>query len=700
MRLLNPDRQLAIVKASNEALERILPDSNTDLKMRIISGEEEGFFGWLSVNYLMDGFVRRNKSKNSHHTWGFLDMGGASTQIAFEPKRGWGDGIPREEGDGLIDFKLRMTDGSYHDYTVFVATWLGYGTNKARERHMNHIVKQKLLSNDRNHNYNGAKNDKFSEYNDIDDDDDSLRIPNQTFDESHIINDPCLPLNLDINDYQNNAIIHGTGSFPNCLRSLEPLLEREAFCPHPPCLFGGQRVPPIDFTLDRFVGVSEYWFSSEHVFGLGGAWDLVRFERAADEYCSKDWSKISEDYENGKINGVSGKWGDQVDLDRLRMQCFKASWIVEVLHQGIGIPRIVDPGGNVTSHGEPPSVKGKEKAEQKGLAPVVLDDDEPIFQSVNSVNFVPISWTLGSVLLTASGSLSPFININDKDNIKSNNKFNNKIFNFTNRFSNDFMSSSDILTIIFVILAVFVVIYILYRVYKRRRKLKQENDHLYTTIPNEMEEGNNNNNTFVPISLNDLNDTRGKPPLMKYVNKFNKLLKTLKTYSPFKSSSHSLKSRTPKLRVSSGGLSQPLQHTASSPAVMSINQSSYSKSVPNSPKRPFYVNLSDDSNINNDHLDDDNNRMGLGLFRSLSRSSSNLNSSINNNNQNVNNRVPFEDNNINNNSLIPSNNSNSLNRASLSSRNSSSVNLTTLVSRSTSSAKLNNLQSFSINDEH
>ena len=55
--------------------------------MKIITGEEEGLFGWIAANYLMDSFVGGNRDEKT--TYGFLDM--ASTQIAFEPADGDGD---------------------------------------------------------------------------------------------------------------------------------------------------------------------------------------------------------------------------------------------------------------------------------------------------------------------------------------------------------------------------------------------------------------------------------------------------------------------------------------------------------------------------------------------------------------------------------------------------------------------------------
>ncbi|KAH0615620.1 hypothetical protein JD844_005078 [Phrynosoma platyrhinos] len=55
---------------------------------RILSGEDEGVFGWVTANYLLENFIKygwigqwvRPKKK----TLGAMDLGGASTQITFE----------------------------------------------------------------------------------------------------------------------------------------------------------------------------------------------------------------------------------------------------------------------------------------------------------------------------------------------------------------------------------------------------------------------------------------------------------------------------------------------------------------------------------------------------------------------------------------------------------------------------------------
>lgn len=356
--------------------------------VRIITGEEEGLFGWIAVNYLMDGF---KGSGDERTTYGFLDMGGASTQIAFEPSP-----EERTKPHDLIDVRLRLLNGKEIHHQVFVTTWLGYGTNQARERYVGMAI----------NDYEAALPVSHA--------------PASTSDEH--VPDPCLPKDLMITEapvQSTSSSTHskkphtlvGTGSFEQCLQRSAPLLNKDAPCSVAPCLFDGVHVPPIDFSVSHFIGVSEYWYSSEHVFGLGGPYDFVQYERAAAEFCGRDWSHILEEHEQSRKSGMlggdgevlengqvvsTGKWGDQVEISRLQMQCFKAAWLVNVLHEGIGLPRIVDPGGNGTTDGQ----KVAQQAENKGLG-------RPHFQSMDSVGDIAISWTLGKMVLEASKEVPP-----------------------------------------------------------------------------------------------------------------------------------------------------------------------------------------------------------------------------------------------------------------------------------------------------
>ncbi|KZS89976.1 hypothetical protein SISNIDRAFT_488833 [Sistotremastrum niveocremeum HHB9708] len=394
MRLLPPDRQTAILRASCEFLRfhsNFQLDNPNDhgpcgSHVRIISGEEEGLFGWIAINYLMDGFQARGDDDRT--TYGFLDMGGASTQIAFEPQKE----IREAPDENLHEVRLRLLDGSEMTHDVFVTTWLGYGTNQARERYVGQVIS----------GYESSRTDTVVEV-------DQERVP-----------DPCLPRNLIRKEtpvYTGESTSHsrkahvlvGTGSFENCLHQTNPLLNKTVTCDDPPCLFNGVHVPAIDFSVSRFIGVSEYWYSSEHIFGLGGTYDFAQYERAASEFCQLDWSEIMRRHERSRKEGhlggdgeevksgevvAVGQWGPHVELSRLEMQCFKAAWIVNVLHEGIGIPRVSE------RKGATPGDKVKQKAAQKGLG-------APPFQSLDTVGETAITWTLGKMVVEASREVPP-----------------------------------------------------------------------------------------------------------------------------------------------------------------------------------------------------------------------------------------------------------------------------------------------------
>jgi Golgi nucleoside diphosphatase len=92
MRLLQKDEQRSIIdKVCAEFKDSDFLFKSCKGQVRVISGEEEGIFGWLAVNYMTKSFTGEPVStKNSierSSTFGFLDMGGASAQLAFEPDR-------------------------------------------------------------------------------------------------------------------------------------------------------------------------------------------------------------------------------------------------------------------------------------------------------------------------------------------------------------------------------------------------------------------------------------------------------------------------------------------------------------------------------------------------------------------------------------------------------------------------------------
>ncbi|RKP11406.1 nucleoside phosphatase GDA1/CD39 [Piptocephalis cylindrospora] len=370
VRLLEESERKALLDAAcayvHASTSLYLPSCSDHV--RAISGEQEGIYGWIAVNYLMEGFHFKAKdlpSSSSHSlvggsTYGFLDMGGASTQVAFAPD----PHVAQAHAHDMTPVRLHTLGGEPVDWDVFVTTFLGFGTNEARRRHVEGLL--------------DATNPSGSG---------PAHPEHLTRDAgAHIIHDPCLHagLTLPYTLTEPPMALRGTGRFQECRSITMPLLNKTAPCESLPCLFNGVHAPEIDFTRHRFIGVSEYWYSSHDVLGLGGAYDAEEYDGAAQQFCSRSWTDILAERKGGRYH--SG-----VELSRLQLQCFKAAWLSNVLHEGLGIPR--------HSASEGPGL-GSEGASLPGSSPP-FNHSIPAFQSVEAIGDIQVSWTLGAAILHA-----------------------------------------------------------------------------------------------------------------------------------------------------------------------------------------------------------------------------------------------------------------------------------------------------------
>jgi Golgi apyrase len=339
-----------------------LPDCG--LHIQVIPGETEGLYGWIAANYLLGAFdadaSKTHLHGKDHHTYGFLDMGGASAQIAFAPNATEAE----KHAEDLKLLRMRKVNGDPIEYKVFVTTWLGYGVNEARRRYI-----------------------------------ESLTTASPGIAE---LPDPCLPTGLEVTK-SGHAIspdsheaagketyLLGTGKFPECLAKTYPLLDKDAPCLDPPCLLHGVHVPAIDFDVNHFVGVSEYWHTTHEIFEMAHkdkAYDFNTYQQRVLDFCSQDWKSIQQ--------GVKDqKWGLKVTAEKAADVCFKASWMINMLHDGIGIPRV---GLEATEGGHNGTKAVIDGAKEKGFM-------DP-FQAVNKINDVEVSWTLGKMVLYAASQV-------------------------------------------------------------------------------------------------------------------------------------------------------------------------------------------------------------------------------------------------------------------------------------------------------
>ncbi|KAK3904956.1 nucleoside phosphatase family-domain-containing protein [Staphylotrichum tortipilum] len=359
MRLLPKYQQTALTSEICSYLQQntrfSLPDC--DLHIQVIKGETEGLYGWIASNYLLGGFDHPDSHQHGkgHHTYGFLDMGGASAQIAFAPNATEAE----KHANDLKLLRLRTLDGSPAEYRVFTTTWLGFGVNQARESYVQTLE------------------DRYAA-------ETNTELP-----------DPCLPKGLrtslhgDLIGDATPAVstLIGTGQFDECMQLAYPLLGKDKPCEDNPCLINGQHVPAIDFDVNHFIGVSEYWHTTHGVFGGKGdeAYDFATYQQRVKDFCGQDWSAIKSSIGNHKI-------------DKLRVAqeaCFKASWLLNVLHEGIGVPRI-----------------GLEELRKANISKTALEHAKDrgfvdAFQAKDKIDGVEVSWTLGKMVLYAAGQITP-----------------------------------------------------------------------------------------------------------------------------------------------------------------------------------------------------------------------------------------------------------------------------------------------------
>lgn len=338
----------------SERTDFYIPECNSHVQ--VIDGATEGLYGWLALNYLLKTVKDYSGSSDGppedRPSFGFMDMGGASAQIAFAPS-------PAEtlkHADDLYHVTLRTLDGINRKWNVFVSTWLGFGANEARRR-----LTESLISASP-----GAQT----------------------------IVDDCTPRGHSFVAETSNGTVtlQGSGNFNLCFTHLHPLLNKNLPCKDDPCLFDGVHVPAFDFNRDKFVGVSEYWHTANDIFNMDGRYDFTEFNKNAKEFCALPWDRILENSDMGLYKNVPEKY--------LETACFKATWIMTILHEGFGLPL------NLRDRQE--VLLLEDEVYDPAMKRNIHDFLSP-FQSAMSVDGNELSWALGRAVLYASSQVPPAV---------------------------------------------------------------------------------------------------------------------------------------------------------------------------------------------------------------------------------------------------------------------------------------------------
>jgi hypothetical protein len=112
------DNYVALQTAIEECIKEKFPKVEY---CDIITGEFEGVYGWVAANYTLGAF------SGNPDTVGYLELGGASAQIAFRPHKNLGEGQPYE---GEVTHVCVGTS----DFFLYVKSY-PLGANKAWDHH-------------------------------------------------------------------------------------------------------------------------------------------------------------------------------------------------------------------------------------------------------------------------------------------------------------------------------------------------------------------------------------------------------------------------------------------------------------------------------------------------------------------------------------------------------------------------------------
>lgn len=101
------------------------PFNYTQPNVQVLSGEEEGVYAWVALNYILGYF---DSIKPVNETAGIMEMGGGSTQIAFIPED------QPYEGEYSVILAKRKFD-------LYVHSYLNYGTNGIQRQVAEELVR-------------------------------------------------------------------------------------------------------------------------------------------------------------------------------------------------------------------------------------------------------------------------------------------------------------------------------------------------------------------------------------------------------------------------------------------------------------------------------------------------------------------------------------------------------------------------------
>ncbi|XP_056900626.1 ectonucleoside triphosphate diphosphohydrolase 3 isoform X2 [Takifugu flavidus] len=277
-----------------KSLKQFLNSLPFDFKnASIISGQEEGLYGWVTVNYLMGNFLEKNLwnayiRPEGSKTVGSMDLGGASTQIAFDVQ-------DELTGPDYMHVKLYG-----YPYNVYTHSFLCYGKNEAEKMILDAMVQ---ASSDPSKINNPCYPEGF----------------NTTIMASDIYETPCTKKPQGYNPNQKLFMV-GSGNSDICKTMVKSIFDFKS-CSSQQCSFNGVEQPPVS---GDFLAYAGYFFVAR-ALQINETSEITaemeEFTSSVRQFCETHWTVLKQ--EKSRIS------------DRyLKTYCFGAHYVYTLLADG------------------------------------------------------------------------------------------------------------------------------------------------------------------------------------------------------------------------------------------------------------------------------------------------------------------------------------------------------------------------------
>ena len=298
-------------------------------------GEEEAIFAWAATNFIMGTLLPQQQQQQqqqqlsklenyafpTNETYGTLDLGGASTQIAYY--------VPSQDiMEGLYKFQL----GGQKQWNVYTKSFLQFGVDSAKQRHLTALVENFII--------NHLNNQRFK-YKDI-----VKTSINPCFHSgySEMITDSTKSFSLNIKGPE----ISQDNQFHLCISILKPLLEKQSnnviLCDkttNSDCSKTNLNTyQPSSFLTSEshhriFIGSSSSFMLLKKFLQINEISTLNDWKEKGNMICKMTIDKLHSFYE---MNSFAKDESHQEFQKNLPNFCFLVSYIIVLLQDGYHFP--------------------------------------------------------------------------------------------------------------------------------------------------------------------------------------------------------------------------------------------------------------------------------------------------------------------------------------------------------------------------